>query len=72
MENPVVALAAQAMTPNPERKRAADAAGNKLPHNRARYLVNLVHEAAQELPVRQWTTADYLEAARLVSRAQGQ
>ena len=72
LNNPVAALAAQAMTPNPERKRAADAAGNKLPHNRARYLVNLMHEAAQELPARQWTAAEYLEAAWLVDRAQGQ
>lgn len=72
MQDPVAALAAQAMTPNPARKRAADAAGNKMPHNRARYLVNLMHEAAQELPARQWTAAEYLEAAWLVNRAQGQ
>lgn len=65
----ITALAMAALEPDATRKRDADKAGNKMPHNRARYLVNLVAEAAQRMPGA-WTDEDLLQAAALVARLQ--
>ena len=66
--SPVAALVACATAPDLSRKRQADQADRKAPKNRARYLLNLVAEAAERLDGC-YTDADLLEAALLVARA---